>query len=97
MVNAKVIEGEYKGRIGKADLTTFKEELEFQLLEWGIDKKRVEEFNDLFDKCFNRFSQNLIPKVREEVNILYQESLDKSTFEGFEIADPEEFVCKDWC
>ena len=86
-----------KEEIGKADLTTFKEELEFKLLEWGIDKKRVEEFNDLFDKCFNRFSQNLIPKVREEVNILYQESLGESTFEGFEITDPEEFVCKDWC
>lgn len=51
----------------------------------------------MFDKCFNKFSQHLIPNVGEQVNILYQESLDKSTFEGFEITDPEEFVCKDWC
>ena len=86
-----------KEEIGNADLTDFKEELESKLLEWGISKKRIKEFDSLFDKCFKKFSQHLIPNVGEQVNILYQESLDKSTFDGFEITDPEEFVCKDWC
>ena len=86
-----------KEEIGKADLDTFKEELASKLSEWGISNKRIKEFDSLFDKCFNKFSQQLIPNVGEQVSILYQESLDKSTFEGFEITDPEEFVCKDWC
>ena len=86
-----------KEEIGNACTDAFKEELASKLSEWGISNKRIKEFDSLFDKCFNKFSQQLIPNVGEQVSILYQESLDKSTFEGFEIADPEEFVCKDWC
>lgn len=86
-----------KEEIGNACTDTFKEELASKLSEWGISNKRIKEFDSLFDKCFNKFSQQLIPNVGEQVSILYQESLGKSTFEGFEISDPEEFVCKDWC
>ena len=79
-----------------ASLKPFKE-LEYKMLEWGISKKRIEEFNKLFKECYDNFSINLKEELDENITRCYVNHLSKSSNIGVEINDPENYCCKEWC
>ena len=83
---------------GSVKLEEFRE-LEYLLRGYNLSEKRIREFNDLFRKCWEDFSQNTLKtELEENVAKCYQNHIeDNTTSDGLYIEDPENFVCKDWC
>lgn len=99
----KVSEGGYLDQtleetLGSVKLEEFRE-LEYLLRDYKLSEKRIREFDDLFRKCWENFSQNTLKtELEENVAKCYQNHIeDNTTSDGFYIEDPENFVCKDWC
>ena len=84
--------------LGSVKLEEFRE-LEYLLRDYKLSEKRIREFDDLFRKCWENFSQNTLKtELEENVAKCYQNHIeDNTTSDGFYIEDPENFVCKDWC
>lgn len=84
--------------LGSLKLNEFRE-LELLLRGYKLSEKRIREFNELFHKCWEDFSQNTLKtELEENVAKCYINNLEtKTSFEGFVIEDPYNFICKDWC
>ena len=84
--------------LGSVKLEEFRE-LEYLLRDYKLSEKRIREFDDLFRKCWENFSQNTLKtELEENVAKCYQNHIEDNTIsDGFYIEDPENFVCKDWC
>ena len=84
--------------LGSIKLEEFRE-LEYLLRSYKLSEKRIKEFDDLFRKCWEEFSQNTLrPELEENVTRCYINNIEeKTSFEGFLIEDPENYCCKDWC
>ena len=76
--------------------TPFKE-LEYMLQDWGVSQKRIKEFGEKFNKCFDEYKLDLKEWLDEKVSECYQTELDGKEYSGLEILNPEEYYCKDWC
>ena len=84
--------------LGSVKLEEFRE-LEYLLRGYKLSEKRIKEFDDLFRKCWENFSQNTLKtELEENVAKCYQNHIEDNTeSSGLYIEDPENFVCKDWC
>lgn len=84
--------------LGSCSLDEFKE-LEYLLRGFKLSEKRIKEFDDLFRRCWEYFSQNKLKfELEENVAECYQNHLtDFDSLEGETILNPEEHCCKDWC
>lgn len=78
-------------------LTEF-HELEYQLREWKISEKRVEEFKKLFKECYDQWVLNHKEELDEVIDRCYQNHMSEQLdSDGVYINDPENYCCKDWC
>lgn len=67
--------------------------------KWKVSQKRKKEFEEHFKECWSEFADfQLKENLDENIAICYQSYLDRTgNVNGFEIQDPNNFVCKDWC
>ena len=82
--------------LGSVPLHEFKE-LEYLLRGYKLSEKKIKEFNDLFQKCWEEFSQGTLKEELEyNISICYLNNVSNTLSEGVYIEDPENFCCKDW-
>lgn len=87
-----------KESIGSVDRKDFKE-LEYLLREWKVSEKRIKEFKDTFEKCFEEWQQEAVEQIDEDVTKCFNKHLEEDfNYEvGVEILDPREHCCSRWC